>query len=79
MSNSYLGGRHKKEIVLSKDDLKNGFVVRSQVRTATYYKVGEVRKTKDKKTGWYFGIKIRVIEIEVCKTGAKIIFEKLKN
>jgi len=56
--------RHKPELRLSKKELNRGFVLRSDVRCAKYFRIGEIRRAVDK-NGRSHSVKIKITYIEI--------------
>ena len=75
--------KHKKEMVLTKRQVLQGFTekkTKTQSHRIKFYKIGEIRKVLNKPTYWYTGEKIRITSIEKHKDMITIIkFEVIKN
>lgn len=73
-------GRHsrKKQMVLTQKEFREGEAILSAIRVKKFYRLGDVRKTVDKKTMYSFGVKILIVGIALIdQTKAKVTFKKL--
>jgi hypothetical protein len=61
--------RHRMEIQLSPRELKRRFAYRSFARSARYYRVGDIRKAKDR--GCSLDAKVRITSIAPIRRGSK--------
>ena len=64
--------RHKMEICLTDYELKRGFAYRSRTRCDRYYRVGDIRKAKDRQN-CSLSAKIEITKIEYSKKARKTI------
>jgi len=72
--------RHKMEIQLTYVELKRNFAYRSRTRCERHYRVGDIRKAKDK-MGCSMSAKIEILAIAYCAKArkTKIVFRKIKD
>jgi hypothetical protein len=72
--------RHKMEICLSPFELKRGFAYRSRARCDRYYRVGDVRKAKDRQN-CSLGVKVELLAISFDRKARKtrITFRRIKE
>jgi hypothetical protein len=74
-------GRHnrKKQMFLTKKEFQEGEAIISAVRAKRFYRLGDIRKTVDKKTMYSFGMKIIIVGIALTEdqNKVKVTFKKL--
>lgn len=76
--------RHKMEICLSQHELSRGFAYRSRARCDRYYRVGDVRKAKDRQN-CSLSARVEILKIAYSKKArktkitSKITFRRIKE
>jgi len=65
---------------LTEDELNRGDAIRSIIRVSRHYRIGDVRKTIDKNTGYSFGTKVEVTDLIFHnERKMKVVFRKIQE